>query len=332
MVKRQVTLLELYSRTKSTDKANLKAKANAHTVVNVIVGKKAVKKCEKPAKRAESVISKVYRQPHQFSSPHDVLYCTEYAGRIFRFLHGLERQSAMPTAYLDNLQTDLRADMITTVADWLLEIVTGCKLSTETYFLSLNVFHRFLSRRRVARTRLQLVAAACLFLSAKYEDCFPPLVDDMVYMAKEKFTGPELLAAEREVLNTLDFRITVATPRAFMKRFSYMTRMSASDTLLASFLLEVSARLVEFAWYPPSVVAGAAVHLARMSAARVRVGWPVMLTQHAGLTLDAVLPCARALNAAWAAAATGDSIAYRKYSKDKFGRVARLSAIEGLEG
>jgi len=64
------------------------------------------------------------------------------------------------------------------------------------------------------------------------------------------------------ILNTLNFDLTAATAKVFLRR--YLKAASADLTLafLSSYLAELSLQEYSFIQYPPSLVAAAAVFLA----------------------------------------------------------------------
>ena len=70
-------------------------------------------------------------------------------------------------------------------------------LRQETLFLAVNIIDRFLSKRQVAKDKLQLVGATCLLIASKMEDMWPPLVRDLVYVASNAFTKQDLKKCAR---------------------------------------------------------------------------------------------------------------------------------------
>ena len=97
-------------------------------------------------------------------------------------------------------------------------------LRQETLFLCINIIDRFLSKRQVAKDKLQLVGATCLLIASKMEDMWPPLVRDLVYVASKAFTKQDLKKMERTVCNAIRFEIVVPTLAPFLARYSKVQR------------------------------------------------------------------------------------------------------------
>lgn len=123
-----------------------------------------------------------------------------------------------------NRQSDINANMRGILVDWLVEVSEEYKLHTETLFLSINYIDRFLSRNNVQRGKLQLVGITCMLVAAKYEEIYPPSVEDFVYISDNAYTRENVISEEVKLLNSLSFHCTVATSRQFLRRFAKAAR------------------------------------------------------------------------------------------------------------
>jgi hypothetical protein len=54
---------------------------------------------------------------------------------------------------------------------------------------------------------VQLVGAAAMLVASKYEEIYPPLLKDFVYITDNQYTAEEILDMEKCVLFALDFDI-----------------------------------------------------------------------------------------------------------------------------
>merc|ERR1712130_947525 len=106
---------------------------------------------------------------------------------------------------------DINARMRTVLVDWLIEVHRKFKLSQAAYFLGINMVDRYLAKRQVKRTNLQLLGCTCLWIASKYHEIYAPEMDDFVYISDNAFSTEELTAMEVEVLKTLGFELTVPT-------------------------------------------------------------------------------------------------------------------------
>jgi cyclin B len=91
--------------------------------------------------------------------------------------------------------------------DWLVEVHLKFKLVNESLFLTINLIDRFLEKEQVSRQKLQLVGVTAMLIACKYEEIYPPIVKDFVYITDNAYTKEEILSMERKILTTLDFNI-----------------------------------------------------------------------------------------------------------------------------
>lgn len=121
--------------------------------------------------------------------------------------------------YMREVQTDINSQMRSILVDWLVEVAEEYRLLPETLFLCVNLIDRSLSLFRVSRSKLQLLGCACMLLASKYEEIYAPGVDEFVYISDNTYTNEEVLQMESQVLNALNFTLTVPTAQVFMTRF-----------------------------------------------------------------------------------------------------------------
>lgn len=74
------------------------------------------------------------------------------------------------------------------LVDWLVEVAEEYKMKRETLCLAVNYVDRFLSVMSVFRSKLQLVGAAAMFIASKYEEIYPPDVNEFVYITDDTYT------------------------------------------------------------------------------------------------------------------------------------------------
>ena len=93
------------------------------------------------------------------------------------------------------------------LVDWLVDVHAKFKLLTETLFLTVNIIDRYLSLKQITRARLQLVGVASLLITTKYEEIYPPNLNDFVYITDNAYTKEEILEMESDILCVLDFNL-----------------------------------------------------------------------------------------------------------------------------
>lgn len=132
--------------------------------------------------------------------------CAEYAVEIFKFLRENEGQAQPRYGYLEE-QKDINERMRSILVDWLVEVHLKFKLVPESLYLTVNLIDRYLERQQVHRSKLQLVGVTAMLIACKYEEIYPPIVKDFVYITDNAYTKEEILEMEKNMLQALDFDI-----------------------------------------------------------------------------------------------------------------------------
>ncbi|KAK9844783.1 hypothetical protein WJX74_006805 [Apatococcus lobatus] len=230
----------------------------------------------------------------------NLMDCCDYVDSIMQTLFVSERQKRPSTAYMETLQRDIQPNMRAILMDWIVEVAAEYKLVSDTLFLAASYVDRYLSCRAIDRTELQLVGVAALFLAAKYEEIYPPQLNDFVFVAASTYTREQILEMESNMLDALGFQLTAPTPKLFFRRF---LRAAAADlprsqiahlSALGSYFLELA--MVEYASlsFLPSQQAAAAVLLALYTLQRQP--WTPTLAHYTGYMPADLKPCARLLH------------------------------------
>ena len=97
-------------------------------------------------------------------------------------------------------QEDINEKMRGILIDWLVEVHLKFKLVPESLYLTVNLIDRFLEKDQVNRQKLQLVGVTAMLIACKYEEIYPPIVKDFVYITDNAYTKDEILAMERKML------------------------------------------------------------------------------------------------------------------------------------
>ncbi len=71
-------------------------------------------------------------------------------------------------AYMEN-QKEVNDNMRGILIDWLSDLHLKFKMFPETIFTIVNIIDRYLSKKSVQKSKLQLVGISALFIAAKYE-------------------------------------------------------------------------------------------------------------------------------------------------------------------
>lgn len=214
--------------------------------------------------RQEKVVDEWEMIPHadiDVGDETDPQLCCVYVNDIYAYLRENEVRYH-PKDYMP-YQKDITPNMRAILVDWLIEVAEEYKLSSETLYLAVSYIDRYLSKKTVMRGKLQLVGVAAMLLASKYEEIYAPSVDEFVYISDNTYTKEEVFCMESNLLDTLEFCLTGATTKNFLRRFLKAAGAGAdvTVTMFANYLCELSLHEYCFNKYLPSVVAAAAVCL-----------------------------------------------------------------------
>ncbi|KAM4699388.1 cyclin-A1 [Discoglossus pictus] len=265
----------------------------------------------------------------QYETDPDVVAVSEYIEEIHEYLRKAEVKHRPKVNYMRK-QPDITAAMRTILIDWLIEVGEEYKLRCETIYLAVNYLDRFLSCMSVLRGKLQLVGTAAILLASKYEEIYPPDVDEFVYITDDTYTKKQLLRMEHLLLKVLSFDLTVPTINQFLTQYLHRHPVSSKTEHLAMYFAELSLFEVEtFLKYLPSLTAAAAYCLANYTINKVF--WPETLSAFTGYTLSEMVPCLSDLHRASLNAPHHAQQAIRdKYKAPKYMQVALINPPEML--
>ncbi|KAJ8298065.1 hypothetical protein KUTeg_024596 [Tegillarca granosa] len=239
-------------------------------------------------------------------------------------------------------QPDITNSMRSILVDWLVEVSEEYKLHRETLFLSVNYIDRFLSQMSVQRGKLQLVGAASMFIAAfiqmkqlvsklfsinvysKYEEIYPPDVGEFAYITDDTYTKKQVLRMEHLILKVLSFDVAVPTSNWFCEHLLNESNVDEKTKSLAMFLVELTlVELDPYLKYPPSMIAAAALCLARFSLGMEP--WPETIAKTAKYELGHFAECLRDLHKTYCGAAKHPQQAVvEKYKASKHHEVSNF--------
>ncbi|XP_009079682.1 PREDICTED: cyclin-A1, partial [Acanthisitta chloris] len=228
-------------------------------------------------------------QPEDHREDAVTLAVEEYAEDIYQYLREAEIRFRPKPHYMKK-QPDITTGMRAILVDWLVEVGEEYKLRTETLYLAVNFLDRFLSCMCVLRGKLQLVGTAAILVAAKYEEIYPPEVDEFVYITDDTYTKKQLLRMEQLLLKVLGFSLTAPTINQFLLQYIQRHEVCMRTENLARYLAELSLLQADpFLKYLPSQIAAAAYCLANYTVNRYF--WPETLDAFTGYSLNEIVPC-----------------------------------------
>ncbi|KAL3593077.1 hypothetical protein D5086_011717 [Populus alba] len=252
----------------------------------------------------------------------DPLAVVEYIDDLYNFYKKAERSGCVPPNYMAQ-QFDINDRMRGILIDWLIEVHYKFELMEETLYLTVNLIDRFLAVHPVVRKKLQLVGVTAMLLACKYEEVSVPVVEDLILISDKAYSRKEVLDMEKNMVNALQFNLSVPTPYVFMRRFLKASQCDRKLELLAFFIIELC--LVEYNMlkFPPSLLAAAAIYTAQCTLSGTKQ-WSKTNEWYTGYSEQQLTECSRLMVNFHRIAGTGKLTgAHRKYSTSKFGNAAK---------
>ncbi|KAI4388662.1 hypothetical protein MLD38_000971 [Melastoma candidum] len=110
---------------------------------------------------------------------------------------------------------------------WIIKSRDTFRFRFQTVYMSVMYFDRFLAKRSIDREKpwaMWLLTAACLSLAAKMEESTVPNLSSLQNQLEYYLSNQMIQRMELLVLHTLEWRLRLVTPFAFLNHFASMFR------------------------------------------------------------------------------------------------------------
>jgi hypothetical protein len=101
-----------------------------------------------------------------------------------------------------------------------------------------------------------------MLIACKYEEIYPPIVKDFVYITDNAYTKEEILTMEKKMLTVLDFNIQINSSFRFLERYSKVAKCDSFIFNLSRYLVELSLVHYKMLRFSNSNLAASALYLA----------------------------------------------------------------------
>lgn len=144
-------------------------------------------------------------------------------------------------------KSNLRPKMRTILIDWMASVHFKFRMQVDTLFLAIDLTDRMLGYAKVEKDELQLLGVTSLFTASKFEEIYPPDIDDYVFMADGSCTKSEILSLEMVIYKILGFTLWKPLECKFLRIFDKIRSVPTNEDVYpgAKFFLEV-AKLSDF--------------------------------------------------------------------------------------
>ncbi|RCK67242.1 G2/mitotic-specific cyclin CLB2 [Candida viswanathii] len=253
----------------------------------------------------------------------DPLMASEYVNDIFSYFYELETRMLPDPQYLFQKDSHLKPRMRSILVDWLVEMHLKFRLLPESLFLAINIMDRFMSIEVVQIDRLQLLATGSLFIAAKYEEVFSPLVKNYAYFTDGSYTEEEILQAEKYILTILNFDLNYPNPMNFLRRISKADDYDVQSRTLGKYLLEITIVDYKFIGMRPSLCCALAMYLARLILGKVPIWNGNLIHYSGGYRISDMKQCIELMFEYLLAPIEHDEF-FKKYAMRKFMKASSL--------
>lgn len=133
-----------------------------------------------------------------------------------------------------------------------------------------------------------------MLIACKYEEIYPPIVKDFVYITDNAYTKEEILEMERMMLYALQFDIQITSSYRFLERYSAILKTDSLIFNLSRYLLELTLLNYKVVKYSSSNLAASALYLSLKMTKKVNP-WTEVIAKHSGFKEAEVRTCAKEL-------------------------------------
>jgi cyclin B len=128
---------------------------------------------------------------------------------------------------------------------------------------------------------------------------------------------------EEKILNKLDYKITIASPLAFLMRGLKAAHADKKIVQLSLYILDGTLQSYILLQYLPSQLAAAAIFIARRTVGRN--GWSPTLLKYLKYTEEDIIPIARAILKEKSSASPELRAVNKKFSRPRYGCVSNMT-------
>lgn len=195
----------------------------------------------------------------------------EHQQEILHYLQKEESKYFIDKDYMLN-QKDVNGKMRSILIDWLVDVCLKFELQPHILFNTVGLIDRYLEVVSIERTKLQLVGVACLMITSKFEEVFPPMLKDYLSVCDNAYSKKELLKIESDILIRMNFKIMHTSSYEFLSNYHSRLKLTEREFYFAQYILENSIFDLVHLRHSNSILAAAAIFF--VNKLFKKEGWP----------------------------------------------------------
>lgn len=197
----------------------------------------------------------------EFRDPAAVADCAQ---SIYLNMRAEEERIMVDPGYLKKVQTEIKDTSRAFLIEWIIDVHRKFRLVPESLYVTQHIIDQFLSRKQIQKSQLHLLGVTTLLIAAKYEEIYPPDMRDFLTVSENKFNKAQVVEMEKNILQTIEFRVTAPSAYRFLQRFRRLSVALNDDEVFfyAQYLQEISLLDASLLRFKPSELAAAALILA----------------------------------------------------------------------
>ena len=188
---------------------------------------------------------------------------TEYIDTIYHNLLEEENKGIESKAEYNYMkkQNEINEQMRSILIDWIIDVHCKFGFTDETLFMTISIIDRFLTSKKISRSKLQLLGVTALMISCKHEEIDLPKADDFIYITDNAYSRDEIFKMENDVLDTLNFSLLYPSPIKFFEMLSYNLNFNRKQFMMGKYLMESFLIDIKNTKYKPSIISCACSYI-----------------------------------------------------------------------
>lgn len=217
---------------------------------------------------------------------------TDYSLSIYKHEKRIELESDCKIQYIPihQFQQDITEKMRMILVDWLVEVHCHFCLMHETLFVAVKIMDRFIQKVQVKRGDLQLVGITALWIASKYFQVEVVQLNKFIAITAHAYNYQQFVKMEFEIMNTLNWKLKMATPLSFLRLFLKCCKCSNTEYYISYMVLDISLLDQRYINFQHSLLACAAVVLAKMLTKSNEL-WCERAKRISGYEISKLVPC-----------------------------------------